>query len=288
MTKTRILLTLILISLLISCSVTKEQKQGTVSPNIFHQKTEFLLYKSLILVPCFINSEPKNFIFDTGAELSIINSDSLFEKNNNVSGASGQKLKMGVGKVKSIKIGNVEFENTNARFTDLSELEDKIPDFGGLIGQSIIEKSNWLIDYPNKKLEISKIDLSDKTFTRLEIVRKGGSPFTFITINGKKYKAIIDLGSTSALSIPKDSDLAKNLLMTYEFKDIEKDNYTIGGGIEKVNQKIGNLPTIELSNIKINKVETMIKETTHIRIGSGLFKNYILYIDNTNKEYKLK
>jgi hypothetical protein len=288
MNRIRILLTLILTSFLISCSITKEQKQGTVSPKNFHHKTEFTLYKSLILIPSSINSETKNFIFDTGSELSIINSDSLFEKNYNVSGASGKKMKMGAGKVKSLRIGNVEFENTNVRFSDLSELEDRIPDFGGLIGQSIIGKSNWLIDYPNKKLEISNNDISDKTFSRLEIVRKSGSPFTFISINGKKYKAIIDLGSTRALSIPKDSELAKDLLMTYEFNDIEKDNFTIGGGIEKVNQKIGNLPVIELGNTKIIDVETVIKETTQIRIGSGFFKNYILYIDNTNEEYKLK
>ena len=63
MIKIRLLLTSVLLSLLISCSITKQQKVGEVNPINFHQKTAFTLNKSLILIPAIINSVPKNFFF---------------------------------------------------------------------------------------------------------------------------------------------------------------------------------------------------------------------------------
>lgn len=155
-------------------------------------------------------------------------------------------------------------------------------------GQSIIQKTNWLIDYPNEIMEISNNGLSDETFTDIEINRKDGSPYTFIIINGKKYKAIIDLGSTRSLSIPKDSKLAEHVIKRYRFEDIEKDNYTIGGGLQNIKQKTGHIPLVKLGGIENTDVEAAIKQTTNIRIGSGFFKHYLLYIDNTNGNYKIK
>ncbi|MGD1945131.1 MAG: aspartyl protease family protein [Croceivirga sp.] len=217
MIKIRLFLSAILLSLFLSCSITKQQKAGEVNPINFHQKTAFTLNKSLILIPVTINSEPKNFFFDTGAQLTVIQSDSLFGKIRTVTGASGKELNMGLDKVKNIKIGDTEFVNTYALNQDLKELKEKIPDFGGIIGQSVIQKANWLIDYPNKKIEFSSNNLSDEGFTKIEIERKDGSPFTFMTINDRKYRAIIDLGASSALSIPQNSNLAEDLLKMHEF-----------------------------------------------------------------------
>jgi hypothetical protein len=49
-----------------------------------------------------------------------------------------------------MQIGHVTFLNTVALNGNLSGLKEQVSDFGGVIGQPIINKANWLIDYPNK------------------------------------------------------------------------------------------------------------------------------------------
>jgi len=63
-------------------------------------------------------------------------------------------MKLGKKCVKSLKIGTVEFKNTFALNGDLDGLKQQISDFGEIIGQTIINKANWQINYPNKKLKI--------------------------------------------------------------------------------------------------------------------------------------
>jgi len=64
--------------------------------------------------------------------------------------------------------------------------------------------------------------LTDKT---IKIKREGGSPYTFISINGIHYKVSLDFGSSAAFSLSKDK-LAKQLLEQYEFTDNDRERHT--------------------------------------------------------------
>jgi len=180
-----ILFTLMLF-LLVGCSITKLQQKGTVHPESFNYEIAFTTYKTVIFMPVKINGESKNFLFDTGADFSVIQRDSTIGKTSNVSGASKRKMKMGEEYVKSMKIGDVEFKNTIAKNGNLLGLKEQLPNFGGLLGQPIINKANWLIDYPNKKMKISNQNIADKIFTTIKIKREGGAPYTYkrYTIGG--------------------------------------------------------------------------------------------------------
>lgn len=160
--------------LLFSCSVTKLQQQGSVEPQSFHSKLDFTTKKTVIVLEAKINGEVKNFLFDTGADLSLIQRDTTLGKASNYSGASKRKMELGKEVLESLELGNISFLNTHALNGDLKGLKEQIPDFGGIIGQSIISKANWLIDYPNGKLEISDQELTDDSFSSLEIIREHG------------------------------------------------------------------------------------------------------------------
>ena len=80
-------------------------------------------------------------------------------KTQSISGASKRKIKFGEEYVRLLKIGTVDFKNTFALNGDLDGLKQQIPNFGGIIGQTIINKANWQIDFPNKKLILSNKDL---------------------------------------------------------------------------------------------------------------------------------
>jgi len=273
--------------LTLSCSVTKNQKKGTVSPKDFNYETEFTTAKTVIILPFELNGVSKNFLFDTGADYSVIQRDSTLGKTKSYGGATNREMSLGNEYVKSMKIGNIDFQNTFAVNGDLIGLKEQIPNFGGIMGQPIIRKANWLIDYPSKKIKISNQNLVDKTFKTIEIQRKGGAPYTNISINGTAYKVIIDFGSSSEFNLPKESKLAGALLHQYTFADNERERYTIGG-LQTIKEKVGIVPMIKLGNIEFKDVSTTINVSSQPRIGIGFFKECKIYIDNSDNSYKIK
>jgi hypothetical protein len=275
---------LILIS---SCACTKLIKKGTISPTNFHAKIDFTTSKKLIVLPFELNGQLKNFIFDTGADYSLIQRDSVFGKTSTISGASTREHNYGSEIVESLKIGDINFEQTFALNEDLIGLKEQVPNFGGIIGQPIISKANWMIDYPNKTIEISNIDLSDSSFHPLKMKRNEKSPYTYIQVNGQEYKVIIDLGSTSTLNLPKDSKLAEELLKSIHFNPNTRERYTVGG-LQTIKEDIGVVPLITLAGLKFENVNVNLNVSSQPRIGIGFFENCVIYIDNINGIYKIK
>lgn len=280
-------ITYMILLLSLGCSVTKNQKTGDVEVNEFSYTFQFDTIKSIIIVPVEINGVTKNFVFDTGAGYSLIQRDTIKGNTLTVTGASNRKTKLGNENIESFKIGTINFRNTYAVNGDMVGLKEQIPNFGGIIGVPIINKANWLIDYPNKRMTISSKDISDSTFQIINIKNEMGLSYTIITINGKKYKAIIDLGSANFFSIPKESKLAKEILKTYDFKENKREIFTLGG-LQAVTEKKGIIPIIELGNIKFANVPSNIRNTVKINIGNKFLHDHILYIDNIHNNYKLK
>lgn len=278
----------VVFSLLISaCSTHYKQRKGYVLPKAFYYKTKFTTAKSVIVLPIEVNEVKRNFLFDTGADYNLIQRDSVIGKTGMYDGASKREMKMGSETTRSMKIGNINFVDTYGLNADLKGLKEQIPDFGGLIGQPIISKANWLIDYPNKVIEVSDKDISDDSFQSIKIIREGGAPYTFISINGNTHKVIVDFGSSSSFNLPQDSKLAKELMDTYNFKDNQRERYTIGG-LQTITEKKGVVPLIMLETMEFKNVKTTINISSQPRIGIGFFKDCLVYIDNTNREYKIK
>ncbi len=281
----------LLISLLIlnvSCSnITNKQNKGNVVPENFDYKTEFTIFKSIIILPFEINGISKNFIFDTGADYSLIQRNSIIGKTNNYGGASKRKMKLGSEIISSMKINNIDFINTFALNGDFIGLKEQIHNFGGIIGQSIIKKANWLIDYPNKSIELSNKNIVDENYKSIKIKIEKGSPYTYISINEIEYKVMVDFGSSSDFNVLEESKLAKQLLTQHKFSDNERDRYTLGG-LEKLKEKVGVLPLIKIGNLEFENVKTTINSAKETKIGIGFFKDCKIYIDNINGDYKIK
>lgn len=263
------------------------QREGVVSPQRFNYQTEFTTLKSVIILPFEIDGALKSFLFDTGADISLIQRDSAIGKIDSYGGASNREMQLGNEYVKSMRIGNVDFQNTFAANGDFEGLKEQVSDFGGIIGQPIISKANWLIDYPNKILRVSNENLVDNSFQTIRIKREHGAPYTFITINGKEFKVIIDFGSSSEFNLPQESELAKQLLEEYNFVANTRNRYTIGG-LQSINEKVGVVPLIKLGGIEFENIRTTINVSSQPRIGIGFFKHYQIYIDNDHGRYMIK
>lgn len=286
--KTHKLLSILLMTVLLTgCSTPKFLKQGHMASKSFYYKTNFSTIKTLIVLPVEINGINRNFLFDTGAEVTLLQRDTTKGKIEKINGSTNRKTNVGSETIQSMKIGTVEFVDTYAMNANLIGLKEQVPNFGGLIGQPMISKANWLIDYPNKSIEISDKHLIDSTYKPIEIRQKKGASYITLIINGAKYPALIDLGSSSALAIPENSELAKQMLEKYDFQENEREIYSIGG-LQKTKEKVGSIKNIYLDDIEFKNVKATIRHTSEIRIGNDFFKDYIVYIDNSNSNYSLK
>lgn len=281
------LLPLLLLFFLAGCSVKHLIKKGKVASKDFYYKTSFDTIKSMPLIPAKLNGTSKNFLFDTGAQLSVIQRDSITGKIFTVRGASNRTVESGSETIKSFKIGDVDFVNTFANNSDLVGLKEKIPNFGGIIGQPIIKKANWLIDFPNKTLEVSSRDLSDNTFEEIFIENSIGAAYSYLTINGKKFRVIIDLGSSSMINAPQDSELAIHLMNEFELEENTRNRYTVGGS-QVITEQIGVVNSCELGNIPFENIDFNINQSSQPRVGMPFFKNRALFIDNDKGRYLVK
>ena len=279
---------LFLVAILSSCSITKYQKKGETYPAKFHDSIMFSTAKSIILIPAVVDDETKNFLFDTGAQLNLIQRDEPKGRKAKVAGASDRKTKLGSEITKSLKIGQIAFLNTASWNGNLEGLKEQIPNFGGIIGQSVISKANWKIDYPNKVLEISDQPFPHSTFKPIDIKREEGTPYVFITIEKVKHKAVIDLGSSSrGINVPDNHPLADELLKKYSFENNTREIYSLGGN-QLVKEKIGTIPSVSLNDIRFNDVQVDIRRSSQLRIGMNFFKDCILIIDNSTGDYLVK
>lgn len=263
-------------------------RKGEVIPSEFNATIDITTTKGIVLVPCEYEGKIKNYYFDTGAQLSDIQRDKIKGKRIEVRGASNRIAISGTEVLKSFTIGEVQFKNTFATNSDSKGLKEQIQNYGGIIGRTIIDRANWLIDLKNQTLTISNKELSDESYSDIPLQENSiGAPYTVINIEDKAYKAIIDLGSTSELNVPKDSELANELLASYDFIDQARERYTLGG-VQSIMQQVYTIPLIQIGDTNFENVEVTINESSQIRIGMNLFKNRIVYIDNLNNKYRVK
>lgn len=269
-----------------SCSTEKFQNKGFIRPHSASTKLDFTTNKTVVTLPTMINGTPINFIFDTAAELTVVQQNKTTGVKTKATGAAGKKVKLGTGKIDLLKIGEVEFKNIYALNYNMEYMTNEIPNFGGIIGQSVICKANWLIDYTKNQIEFTDKPIETIGFETLK-PKNIRDPYIDLLIEGEVYSTLIDLGSSVAVTIPEVSKLAEKLLSKYTFRDNKRDVFRLSG-VQNIAEKIGTLPIVKIGNINFEKVEINILPSKSLKIGNAFFKDYAIYIDNTNGVYKIK
>ena len=288
MQKKSIFIFVTLIACLLNSCVKYKQNKGLISPESKETSINFTISKTLVILPIKVDGEDKNFILDNGDNMTTISRKVLKGRVTKVGSATGEKAKVGNEVVGSIKIGDSEFKNICAQNLDLSVIENDVPNFGGLIGQAVLSKANWLIDYPKKNIKISTKAINTDGFETIS-VKNVRDPFVEIQYEGISYKAFVDLGSTTAFSVLESSKLGQILAKKYAFVSESKTTTTASGTGTSTVQR-GTISHIKIGNLKFDNLNTVMgKKSSHdIRIGMEFFKDKMLYLDYSNKNFKCK
>ena len=302
MKHTKLLFSLIVLTLITSCAsskINKTLKQGNIVQEDFKTTIPFEYRKGLIILKVTIENETYDFILDTGA--SNVLSKELAEKLNvkslgseNVTDIHKTSQLLNYTKIGNIEIGGINFQNTIAAISDFNSGELACLNADGFIGSNLMRFAVWDFDFKNQLITITdneqKLNIpSDAIESKMFIGTASSVPSIISYINGDKaLNNLIDLGNNST---PHLSYL--NFVKQKESNKITK--YIAGSGYsgigmygkgEKKNEYSAKIDEIKIGD-HIIKNKIMRVKNGKTNLGLLFFKNYRLILNWKAKNIKM-
>jgi hypothetical protein len=269
--------------------------QGTVKNEDYNSEIPFRYVNGYIFVDIIQNDKKYNFLFDSGAEATLIDKSIINEfefKPFSTSNISGPLITNGVVNtitLSAIKISDIEFLDIGAVAFDLQIFKSKFCEkLDGVIGSTLLKKAKWQIDYKNKVIRLSNeisnlISEKPKYTLTTNIPEKGwGTETIELNIDGFVSQFNFDTGNGRSKIVSQPNKLkdfttnTKGSIIEYGFKKSATDYKFIAesvtiGGIKLKNQ------TISLEN-EVGNLQLL---------GNRFFENFILTIDWKNHQLYL-
>jgi len=255
------------------------------------------LVNSLVIVEGTVNGKTGNFIFDTGAESTVV--DSAFSAKAGLrqsgkttgTGSSGTAT-AGVMKGARVELGGVSSSGITLYALDLSSFT---PSFGfvidGIIGNDIIGSVVAEIDYKNKVLRLIRPDTfaAPRSAEVVPLTIKRNLPFVRAEITPLGRKSIpalmeIDTGSTGAVLLNGPFVRKNDLIQTLRTR-IDNKTGGVGGTGTSV---VGRLSTIGLGQRSLKEPIVVLYTGTKGDnassaydglIGGGIFRRFRMTVD---------
>lgn len=298
--KTRIVL--ILIALFSINSYAQNDKllewanQGTVKNENYNSEIPFRYVNGYIFIDIIQNDKKYNFLFDSGAEATLIDKSIIhkfeFEpfSTSNISGPLIKNGDVSTITLSAIKVSEIEFLDIGAVAFDLQVFKSKFCEkLDGVIGSTLLKKAKWQIDYENKVIRLSDnisnlISEKPKYELTTNIPEKGwGTETIELNIDGYTSQFNFDTGNgrSKIVSHPnkiKDFTTNNNNLITeYGFKKSTTDYKFIAKNLTLGNITLNN-QTISLENEVGNRQ----------LLGNRFFESFIVTIDWENHQVFLE
>lgn len=167
----------------------------------------FSLEKRLLVFKGSINGVPIDFAFDTGAFSTVSNTNTnTTAKIERASGkrkvedANQEVVKIDNTSIQTLAIGSKQVANLKALSFDMPFLNcaNLV-----LLGQDVIKKFNWKIDFQKQVLYVSDAPFEvDSLMVTWPVTYKSKRPHINFEINGRKYiNCLIDMGYTQIFDI---------------------------------------------------------------------------------------
>lgn len=257
--------------------------------SIFHysqiDSISFKMKNAFLVFDAKINGIDTEVAMDTGAVLSVATSLQVANANievldseKRITDSNNKTTSIKSIKIKTFEFGNQKVENIKSLTADMPYLY--CANFF-LLGQDVIRKFNWKIDFESNKIYISKEPFTSvKSMVQWKIKYRSNRPITSYTINGKIIEdVLIDTGFTSELDI--DFSNVKNIKSQLEQKEKEHkiNTYLIssmglyGLGKADVVKEI-NLNDLNFGGAEIDNARLLIKDNKESKIGILFFKNH--------------
>jgi predicted aspartyl protease len=121
-----------------------------------------LMHDYLIVIPVLINGNgPYDFLLDTGANTTLVHTELANQLGLRSIGSINLITTSGSKTVPRAELAGLTFgaesaKNVEALFTDLSEIRSLNKRIRGVLGQNVLNKFNFILNYRDKRIEIEK------------------------------------------------------------------------------------------------------------------------------------
>ena len=281
--------------------------EGSIKQKKYLQKISYQNQDGMLIVPVTINGKMYNFIFDTGAPLSI--SDKLFKELNleiitqkGVIDASGKREEMRVILLPELHLQGITFINTPG-FVNHEETSDSVNLFDcfeidGTIGSNMLRNSAVQIDEQSKQIiitnNVKKLSIKKTYYQNIEVDNQS-SPFIRIVLQKGEQKVVdrvlFDTGDVGSIYTMWASFYNwLDSLGNFVSKIAESEGsfaWSMHGIDEKQQYLLLNIPELNLNNTIFNDV---VVTTTNggSRVGSKLLQYGKVTLDYKNKRFYFK
>lgn len=295
----RLIVVLTVCLVLGSCSAIKVSKLrtgGAVKDASFMEEIPLRYVNDLILIDVLINGKAYNFLFDTGAELSVIGDHIKKEIDySSITSAVVETSSMTSKRQEFVElgdliIGNVSFERTGAVIMDISHFNNYFgcQPIDGILGNNLMRKAAWQIDYENKKIVLcdnsSKLNVSEDAIRINLDDADTRNVYLDMTIDGVSSTFTFDTGYNG--SIKSDSTMFNKLKAAKsDLKYISQDGLfttdvngkVMGQTYKALGEEIQMEGGLSMSNQIVN-----FGGSSSSLIGNKVFDDYLLTLDWRN------
>ena len=249
-------------------------KKGYVKQKEYFVEIPFNYVNKHIYIEVIISGKKYNFVFDTGYEVTTIDSNIAKEiqykiiKEVSLSGSSFADQKVTLVELPNIAIASLDFEETYGLLQDLSFTKKPATQkIDGIIGNNLMRKSKWQIDYVQKVIRISsKIENFKNlpTAKKIELNNKDwGLGYVAIELNNQKHQFLFDLGSNGEFTA--NHSFVKFIKEKDTLLQQEKQSFPVG--------------KIKIGEIELNDKSITLEKRAGSLLGNAFFENYLLTID---------
>lgn len=277
--KTILILTIFCLMITNCFSQNRKQisKRGFVGSKDYFVEIPFDYIGKHIFIELVISDKKHYFLFDTGYEITSIDRETAkeinykFKKEIEFSGSSFTKQKVDLIELPNISISNVNFEKTYGILQDLSLIKQnyKTIKISGVVGNNLIRKTNWQIDYKKKVIRISNKTSKFHIPKTSKIVKLNnenwGLGYVDVQINTKSHKFLFDLGSSGKFTA------------NISFSKYLNEKNTVNQELKQTFP----IDTIKIGEIELPNQSITLEKGVSSLIGNTFFENYLLTIDWT-------
>lgn len=270
--------------------------QGTVKNEDYNSEIPFRYVNGYIFIDIVQNDKKYNFLFDSGAEATLIDKSIVNEfefepfSTTDISGPLITNENVNTITLLEIKVSDVEFINIGAVAFDLQIFKSKFCDkLDGVVGSTLLKKAKWQIDYENKVIRLSNditqliTEKPEYTLTTNLSEKGWGTETVELTVDGYASQFDFDTGNGRSKIVSQPNKIKnftsdnKGSIIEYGLKKTAKDYKFIA-------------KSITLGDIKLNnQIIALESEVGNYQLlGNRFFENYIVTIDWENHQVFLE
>ncbi len=295
---------LILLFSLSSCFMSKTvrlAKKGAVVEKHFDKTIPFEYIKDYIVIEVSIQNRPFHFVFDTGAFVSALDKKSLegialdVKSHSKIGSSSGKAQKTDMVLINELNIGGIRFQNTGAVLLDMSESLNALGGcyhIDGVLGNNVMRKANWQIDYENKKIrftdDMTNFSVSKEAYSYKMNPKKWGNTRLPVTIEGVQKYYTFDTGFGGLIlssykyleQVKEKNPNTKTALLKNEL------GFDLYGEYTKDSQR-AIAKSITIGDYQLTNKLVRYRENGSSLVGNKFFEHFLLTIDSDHHQLLL-